>query len=78
MTYALSIEDYFSHLGWEHVLSCISSIRAYLDLPVWPDNLVEIDHEIFSMVILSLQLNGSCQFKKGSCQFQVKELHNTD
>ena len=32
---------------------------------------VEIDHEIFSMVILSLPLIQ--EFKKGSCQFLAKE-----
>ena len=33
---------------------------------------VEIDHEIFSTVILSLRW-----FKKGSCQFLAKNAHNT-
>ena len=34
---------------------------------------MEIDHEIFSKVILSFPSTEQCWFKKGSCQFLVKE-----
>ena len=37
-------------------------------LSIWQHSVVEIDHEIFSMVILSL-----AQIKDGSCQFPAKE-----
>ena len=38
-------------------------------IPAWSHTLVEIDHEIISMVIL---LPSADSFKKGCCQLQAK------